>query len=166
MFSINFLKVTSSLQFLLSIQTAYLEIHAEHLQEFFSTWINLEPVILYMELASDNFSPYLLIQIYWWAISFASLLLAIQVSWDPSVTLHTQLLDLIICSNFLSLVNFTTTTFTPFKVFSGDALQNLGFLVILFCENYSFIHFIFWFILTLAALLYVWKSLLSSPFSA
>lgn len=80
--------------------------------------INLEPVTLYMELASDNFFPYLVIQIYWWAISCASLLLAIQVSWDPSVTLQTQLLNLIICSNFLSLVNFTTATFTPFKVFS------------------------------------------------
>lgn len=98
--------------------------------------INLEPVILYMELASDIFFPYLVIQIYWWAISSASLLLAIQVSWDPSVTLQTQLLNLIICSNFLSLVNFTTATFTPFKVFSGDAPKNLGFLGIsLFCEN-------------------------------
>lgn len=103
--------------------------------------INLEPVILYMELAS-NFFLYLLIQIYWWAISSSSLLLAIQVSWDPSVALHAQLLDLIICSNFLSLVNFTTATFTPFKVFSGDAPQNLGFLVIsLVCENYSFVFF-------------------------
>lgn len=120
-----------------------------------------------MELASDIFFPYLLIQIYWWVISSASLLLAIQVSWDPNVTLHTQLLDLIICSNFLSLVTFTIATFTHFKVFSGDGPQNLGFLVIsLFCENCSFIHMIFWLILTLVAVMYVWKSLLSYPLSA